>query len=498
MSKLAEFKAFYGRIEDLKQSSSLLSWDQNVYMPEGAHETRAQQLATLNSVIHELMTSNRMKDFLAALSKENFAEESDEGRLLARASRNVEQASKLPAEFVETLTLQRSRAVSTWLKARAQNNFKLFEEDLTKIFDLVRQQADYLGYDSHPYDALHDQYEMGSTVAELKPMFAELREETVKLLKVLGEAKQIDNGLMHQAYSIDRQREVSEDVARLIGYDFQHGRLDPTVHPFAQDISKYDVRITTKYMENWFASSFFGTIHEVGHALYEQGIADKYHRTPLGTAVSLGVHESQSRLYENMVGRSQSFWQGYYPSLQKHFPENLAEVSLADFYRAINKVEPSLIRIEADEVTYNMHILVRFELELALLEGNLKVADLPEAWNEKYQRYLGITPPNDAQGCLQDVHWSEGIIGYFPTYTLGNLMSVQLFEAAQRAYPNIVEDMKKGEFDNLLGWLRETIHQHGSKYTPAELVTKATGQALTAKPYIQYLNQKFKSVYGIQ
>ncbi|MCA9837727.1 MAG: carboxypeptidase M32 [Trueperaceae bacterium] len=497
MSQLDEFKAYYGRVEDLKQSLNLLSWDQHVYMPQGAAETRAQQLSTLSSLIHEYTTSQQMKDLLAQLARQHYAEDSDEGRLLARAQRSVDQASKLPAEFVETLSRQRSKTAHVWLKARAENNFKLFEKELAKIYDLVRQQADYLGYETHPYDALHDQYEMGSTVAALKPMFAELREETVELLKALGTAEQIDDALMHKAYDTEKQRQVSEEVARRIGFDFEHGRLDPTVHPFAQDISKYDVRITTKYVENWFASSLFGTMHEAGHGMYEQGIADAYHRGPLGAAVSLGVHESQSRLYENLVGRSYAFWQGYYPRLQAHFPAQLSDTSLDDFYRAINKVEPSLIRIEADEVTYNLHILIRFELELVLLEGSLKVAELPEAWNEKYEAYLGITPPSDALGCLQDVHWSEALVGYFPTYTLGNLMSVQLFEAAKRAHPGIEADMVQGDFTKLLSWLRDTIHQHGSKYTPAELVQKATGQALTAKPYISYLNSKFRALYGL-
>ncbi len=496
MSLLKEFLSFYGRIEDVKQAISLLSWDQQVYLPEGASEARGQQLASLGSISHEMLTSSKMKDYLSQLAKENFKEDSDEATILARAAKSFERATKLPSDFIEAFTKQRAKASNAWVKARASNDFKAFEPELRKIIEMTRQEADFLGFDEHPYDALHDEYEMGSTAAQLKPMFAELRDESVKLLDKLKAGTAPDDSIIHSHFDLNTQREVAEAIAKKLGFDFNHGRLDPTVHPFAQDISKYDVRITTRYFEDFFNPAFFGTMHEAGHAMYEQGIADKYYRTPLGAAISLGIHESQSRLFENLVGRSYEFWQGYYADLQAAFP-HLKSTSLDTFYGAINKVEPSLIRVEADEVTYNLHILIRFELELALLEASLDVADLPEAWNEKYQAYLGITPPNDAEGCLQDVHWSEALIGYFPTYTLGNLASVQLFEAAQKAHPTIKDDMRSGDFSKLLGWLRENIHSHGSRYTPHELITKATGEALSAKAYVAYLDKKFSSIYGV-
>lgn len=496
-SALNAFKAYYAKIEDLRQAAKLLGWDQNVYMPSGAAEARGQQLATLNSLIHEMTTSQNMKDLLESAQKEQQASSSDNAIMLQRAQRKLDKASKLPSEFVEALTKQRAKASSVWVKARQTNDFKMFEPELTKMFELVRKQADYLGFDDHPYDALHDLYEMGSSVAQLRTMFAELRNESVELLKDIAAAPQLDDSLIQQAFDIAKQQELSLDVAERLGFDFEHGRLDSTVHPFAQDVSKYDVRITTRYWPKFLNAGLFGTMHEAGHGMYEQGISEAYYHTPLGEAVSLGMHESQSRLWENLVGRSYGFWEGYYPSLQARFPEQLGQAPLNDFYAAINKVEPSLIRVEADEVTYNLHILIRFELELALLEDSLSVAELPEAWNEKYQQYLGITPPNNSEGCLQDIHWSEALIGYFPTYTLGNLMSVQLFEAAKNAEPTIDADMKTGDFSKLFAWLRANIHEQGSKFEPKALIQNATQKELSAKPYINYLNTKFRALYKI-
>ena len=302
---------------------------------------------------------------------------------------------------------------------------------------------------------------------------------------------------LRQAFPEAEQEAFAVGIIRAFGYDFDHGRLDRTVHPFATSLSKYDVRITTRYVANFLSPALFGTLHEAGHAMYEQGISSAYDRSPLGTAVSLGIHESQSRLWENLVGRSNGFWCWAYPQLQETFPAQLGTTSQDDFYGAINRVSPSLIRVEADEVTYNLHIMVRFELELALIEGTLKAADLPEAWNAKYEDYLGVTPPDDAHGCLQDIHWSLGMFGYFPTYTLGNLISVQLFEAAKAAHPELDQDIQNGHFDKLLGWLRENIHQHGSRYEPAELLERATGSGLDAGPYIRYLKEKFGTLYGI-
>ncbi|MGL4608350.1 MAG: carboxypeptidase M32, partial [Trueperaceae bacterium] len=346
------------------------------------------------------------------------------------------------------------------------------------------------------YDTLHQDYEAGSSVANVKKVFEPLREETVSLVKAIQSKKQNSDKVLHQAYDEGLQEQFAVDIVKKFGYDFNHGRLDRTVHPFATSISKYDSRITTRYDPKFLNTAMFGTFHEAGHAMYEQGIADKYHRTPLGHAISLGIHETQSRMWENLVGRSKPFWHWAYPTLQKTFPKQLKKVSLETFYAAINKVSPSFIRVEADEVTYNLHVMVRFEIELALLEGSLKIKDLPEVWNAKYQDYLGITPKTDTEGCLQDVHWSFGLVGYFPTYTLGNIMSVQLFEAAKEAHPSIGKDMTNGKFDKLFGWLRENVHEHGSRYLPQDLLKRATGSTLDSGPYIRYLNTKFRELYS--
>jgi carboxypeptidase Taq len=496
---LNDLKNHLAIVDDIGHANSLLGWDQNTYMPMGANAARGQMMATLSLLAHERLTDKRVGKWLKELEKNKFASGSVDGATVRQVRRAYNRSTKLPASFIETLTKQRSKAQGVWIEARQKNDFALFVPELKKIFDLTRQLADYLGYKDHPYDALHDGYEVGSTVAKVKSVFEPLRNETVKLVKAIQESKKkVDNKVLFQNYGEGLQEKFAVDIVKAFGYDFKHGRLDRTVHPFAQGISKYDVRITTRYAPDFYSMAFFGILHEAGHGMYEQGIADKYYRTPLGDSVSLGIHESQSRLWENLVGRSLNFWKGAYPRLQETFPKQLKKVSLETFYAAINKVSPSLIRVEADEVTYNLHVMVRFELELALLEGSLKIKDLPEAWNAKYQEYLGITPPNNAEGCLQDVHWSFGLVGYFPTYTLGNIMSVQLFEAAKKAHPSIEKDMTEGKFDKLFGWLRHNVHEHGSRYLPQDLLKRATGSTLDSARYIAYLNNKFRSLYGVE
>ena len=493
---LNDLKNHFAIIDDLGTAASLLGWDQNTYMPAGATAARGQQMATLGVLIHQQVTDKQVGKWLKELGKAKLSP--TDTAMVARIHHGYKRATKVPGAFVEEITKHRAKSQGAWIQARQENNFAMFAPELKKMIDLSRKQADYLGYKEHPYDALHDAYEIGSTAANIKSVFGPLRDETVKLVKAISQSKKkIGDKVLHQTYDEGLQEHFAVKVAKTLGYDFNHGRLDRTVHPFAQGISKYDVRITTRYDQNFLNMALFGTMHEAGHAMYEQGIADKYYRTPLGHSISLGIHESQSRLWENLVGRSLTFWQWAYPDLQKTFPKQLKKVPLETFYAAINKVEPSLIRVEADEITYNLHIMVRFELELALLEGTLKVKDLPEAWNSKYQEYLGITPPNDAVGCMQDIHWSYGLIGYFPTYTLGNIMSVQLFEAAKKAHPKLELEMKNGKFETLLNWLRQNVHQHGSRYLPQELLKRATGSTLDSGPYIRYLNNKFRALYGI-
>jgi carboxypeptidase Taq len=495
---LAELRHHFGIMTDLKQAMSLLGWDQYTYMPPGAAQARAQQLATLTKITHERLTNPRLGELIRELEQGKLVEGSEEAAVVRLARRSFDQATKLPGEFVEELSRHTSLANGVWVQAREAANFKQFAPSLEKLIALKLREADYLGFEAHPYDVLHDHYEPGSRVSTLRTVFAQLRDAIVPLVReVVARGRGVSDAPVRQRFDEARQEQFGIEVVRDFGYDFTRGRLDRTVHPFAQGMSKYDVRITTRYQKEFLNPALFGTLHEAGHAMYEQGIADEYQRTPLGEAVSLGVHESQSRMWENLVGRSYAFWQHAYERLQELFPEQLGDVPLDAFHGAVNRVAPSLIRVEADEVTYNLHIMIRFELELALLEGELKVSELPEAWNAKYQAYLGLTPPNDALGCLQDIHWAIGLLGYFPTYTLGNIMSVQLFEAAKRAHPGLEDEFTRGQFGTLLGWLRENVHTHGSRYEPAELLRRATGSELDAGPYIRYLNTKFRDIYGL-
>jgi carboxypeptidase Taq len=494
---LAELKERLATWMDLNGARGLLEWDQQTYMPVGAAAARGQQAATLSALAHELLTDGRVSDLLSALEDSELAGEADRA-LLRVTRRHHDQAAKLPEEFVREWASLTSEAQQVWVQAREDDEFSAFEPVLARIIDLSRQQAEYLGYQDHPYDALLDLYEPGATTAQIRELFAPLRDETVDLVERIAQAPdQLSDEVVRRDYPELLQEQFGREVASQFGFDFITGRLDQAVHPFAISLDSSDVRITTRYQRNHLNAAVFGIFHEAGHGMYEQGIAPELDRSPLAGGVSLGVHESQSRLWENLVGRSLGFWQGAYPRLQELFREPLAGVTVDSFYEAINTVSPSLIRVEADEVTYNLHIMIRFELELALLEGSLAVSDLPAAWNEKYHDYLGITPPNDTLGCLQDVHWAAGLIGYFPTYALGNLMSVQLFEAAGRAHPELQAEIRSGDFVNLLGWLRKNVHEHGSVHEPQDLLLKATGSKLDAGPYVNYLRTKFGALYGL-
>ncbi|MEM6431793.1 MAG: carboxypeptidase M32, partial [Deinococcota bacterium] len=465
---LDNLKTQLADIANLEQAASLLSWDQETQMPPGAAPARGEQLTTLAKIIHEKVTSKVLGDTLQQSQQALTEGVRDEDKvLLELTDRMVSRSRKLPSEFVETWTRAVNASHHAWIEARSNNDFQQFAPHLQTMVELSRKRADYLGYDDHPYDALHDLYERDSSTATIKRVFADLRDATKDVLaKIANSGTMLSDAPLRQDFDETAQEEFAAGVIKRFGYSFEHGRIDRSVHPFATSFSNCDVRITTRYEDGFLSPALFGTMHESGHAMYEQGIAAKFQRSPLGNAASLGIHESQSRLWENLVGRSLPFWEGAYPLLQETFPKQLEAVSLADFYAAINVVSPSFIRVEADEVTYNLHIMVRFELELDLIEGHLHAADLPEAWNTKYQDYLGISPSTDALGCLQDIHWSGGSFGYFPTYSMGNLMSVQLFNAALAAEPSIHEDMRALKFDKLLTWMRNHVHQHGSLYTP--------------------------------
>jgi carboxypeptidase Taq len=395
------------------------------------------------------------------------------------------------------LTRVTALAQEEWIKARKAKDFAIFLPSLEKVMALTRQSADYYGFTDSPYDALLDGYEQGMKASDVRRVFAELREGLVPLVKAIAAQPETDDACLHQDYDEQKQWQFAEDVIKQFGYDFNHGRQDRAPHPYCTTFGLGDVRLTARVLKNFLPAHLMGSMHEAGHGMYQQGVAPALARSTLFGGASLGIHESQSRMWENLVGRSRGFWGYYYPKLQAVFPDQLGGVDLEVFYKAINKVKPSFIRGEADEVTYNLHTLIRFEIEVDVLEGRLAVKDIPGAWNAKYKDYLGLEVPDDSLGCLQDVHWSFGLVAYFPTYTLGNIISVQLWEKALAAAPTIPADIARGEFSGLLTWLRENIHQHGCKFTPTELLQRVTGGPLNSAPYIAYLKRKYSEIYGL-
>jgi carboxypeptidase Taq len=496
---LTSLKSRLATIQDLEGATAMLSWDQQTYMPPGGAPARAEQLATLSRLGHELLVAPETGALLDQAAQEMATEAgSDDAALVRVARRDYEKAVKLPPDLVAELARTRAMAQEVWARARASNDYAAFAPWLTRIIELTRQVAECLGYQDRLYDALLDQYEPGTTTAQVAAMFAELKPGLIGLLKRIGErGKSIDDSVLHGEYDEQQQREFSERIVRALGYDFTRGRQDKAVHPFCTSFSCDDVRITTRFDPRFIAQALLASAHEAGHGMYEQGIPAEFERTPLRAGASLGVHESQSRLWENLVCRSRGFWERFFPELKSVFPNALTDSDPEQFYRALCKVTPSLIRVEADEVTYNLHILLRFELENDLLEDRLSVADAPAAWNAKMQEYLGLTPPDDTHGILQDIHWSHGIMGYFPTYSIGNLLSAQLWEKATAEIPGLPEQITRGEFAPLLGWLREKIHRHGRKYLPNELIQQVTGEPLQSGSYLRYLTAKYSELYQL-
>lgn len=478
-------------------SVSILYYDQQCFMPPKGSGARGEQIAILSKIAHEMFVSDETRKLLEGAEAEiaGLAEDSDEAATIRAVRRDFDKATKLPTDLVTELSKARVEGHEIWVDARKNNDWAKFVPALERLLSLTRRKADCIGYEKHVYDALLDSYEPGVTTAEVDKVFNELRPGLVELVQFIAGKTPIDNSCLKRTFPEEGQREFSKYIAGRLGYDFEAGRLDTTVHPFCSGTHRNDVRITTRYESNWLPCALFGTIHETGHALYEQGFDPKDDFTPLANAVSMGFHESQSRLWENTVGRSRAFWEIFYSDLQRYFPGVLDDVDLETFYRAINQVEPSLIRVEADEVTYNLHILLRFEMEKALVEGALSVKDVPGIWNARMQEYLGITPPTDSDGCLQDIHWSEALFGYFPTYSLGTILSAQLYETAMKDNPTIVGDLKVGEYGSLLGWLREKVHRPGRRYLPGAFVEKICGEPAQSRSYLNYLNTKYRALY---
>lgn len=484
----------------LASVKSTLEWDEQTHMPGAAAPYRAEQDALLTGIIHGRRTDRRVGDWLDQLLTSPLAADrhSETGATIRELKREYDRLVKLPQALVEELARARAMGHQAWLKARADKNFAEFRPMLERIIRLKREQADAIGYRQCRYDALLDHYEPGASTAHVAEVLAALRDRLTPLVaKIAASGRHPKTEILERTYPIDAQRQFGEAAAARIGFDFQRGRLDVTVHPFCTQLGPHDCRLTTRYDEHHFPSAFFGIIHEAGHGLYDQGLRPDVWGLPPGDSNSHGIHESQSRMWENLVGRSRAFWDYFFPKAQTTFSAALGDVSLEDFYFAINDVRPSLIRVEADEATYNLHIIIRFELEQALLNDELAVADLPAAWNEKYRQSLGITPPDDLAGVLQDVHWSSGSFGYFPTYSLGNLFAAQFFETADRELGGLDAQFARGEFAPLLEWLRTKIHHIGRCYTATELIERVTGRPLSHEPLLAHLHRKFSPLYGI-
>jgi carboxypeptidase Taq len=487
---------------DLESAASVLRWDQATYMPPGGATARGRQLATLDRLAHDCIAApevGRLLDRLdAALEKGDEAPSTSVVALLRVARRDHERAAKVPSAFVSEFANHRAASYELWTQARPANDFAKIRAYLEKTVELSRTYAGFFAPFEHVADPLIDDADPGMKASTVRALFAELRHELVPLVRAITEGPPADDGCLRQTFGEDDQLAFGQMLAGRFGYDFSRGRQDKTHHPFMTKFSLGDVRITTRVRSDDLSEALFSTLHEAGHAIYEQNIDASLEGSPLAHGASAGVHESQSRLWENMVGRSREFWKAFYPSLQKLFPGQLGAVSFDAFYRAINKVERSLIRTNADEVTYGLHVIMRFDFELDLLEGKLAVADLPEAWRERFRADFGIVPETDADGVLQDVHWYDGFVGgAFQGYALGNLMSAQFYEAAVAAHPELPRDNESGRFDTLRDWLAKNVHRHGRTYLPAELVERATGKPLGIAPYIAYLKRKYGELYSL-
>ena len=495
--KLEQLKERLGEVADIGRAANVLGWDQQVNMPPGGNEARGQQLATLSKIAQEKFITDEVGSLIDDLKQEFDGADTDEAALVRVAARNYDKARRVPPSFIAEQAIVTSRAFEAWVEARSKSDFSIFRPHLEKVVELVHKYVSFFPTGDHPYDTLLDDFEPGMKTAEVKEIFDGLRPKQVKLIKGIAASRQVKDDFLFKKYNEKKLNDFGVDVITRFGYDWSRGRQDKAPHPFQESFSVNDVRITTRYeVENPLAM-LFSTMHEAGHALYEQGVNPSYERTPLAGGTSLAVHESQSRMWENLVGRSLAFWEHFYPAFKKTFSSHLDGVSLKSFYKAINKVEPSLIRVNADEATYNLHIMLRLELEIGMVEGTLAVKDLPEIWNAKMHEYLGITPPDDASGVLQDIHWSGGAIGYFSTYALGNLVSAQLWEKINKDIRNLDDQIRKGDFSELLAWLRKNVHQHGQKYEPQTLVESVTGSRISPQPYVRYLTKKYSEIYGL-
>lgn len=498
----SELLALTRRAATLSAVDQLLNWEQETYMPPNGAAFRAEELSLLAELTHQMRTHPRVGELLVACEADHKLRMDDNNEAnLREMRRDYVRATKLPVELVAELAKVGSQAQEVWKEARNKNDFRMFEPWLEKMFTLTRRKAECYGWgvNGEPYDALLEEYEPAATAAQVEAIFTPLRTRLAGLVSQLkAGTNKPDASILNTKISAEKQHAFGIEILTALGFDFNSGRLDTTTHPFCSGVGPGDTRLTTRYRDERFSDALYGSMHEAGHGMYEQGLpkSERFGQ-PLADAISLGIHESQSRMWENFVGRSRSFWVWALPIAQRHFGDAFKTATVDTLFRAVNTVSPSLIRVEADEATYNLHVMVRFEIERALLRGDLKVKDVPGEWNRRYKDYLGIDVPTDSKGCMQDVHWSFGLIGYFPTYTLGNLYAAQLWETINVAIPNLNQQMEKGEFGQLLFWLNKNIHQHGRKYLAGDLCKNVTGKPLSADPLLRHLEGKLKPVYGV-
>ena len=489
-----EFTTLMRKIADIKNASALLQWDQETYLPAKGADFRGQQIATLAEIAHGFFTAPGLGNLLEELNGRNDLGEAEK-RNVELSREDYTRQKKFSPAFVRLLSETVSRSFHSWMEARKANSFAVFEKDLAILLELKKEEAELAGYQEHPYDALLDEFEKGSTVKKLDAVFGQVKDPLKQLLDRILSKKQVDDSFLHGSYPRGQQWDMGLELIRNLGFDFEAGRQDLSEHPFTTSFNRNDVRITTRIDEHNLANMTWSCIHETGHALYEQGLPAAFYGLPLGEYASLSIHESQSRLWENNVGRSRAFWQHRFPLLQKYFPGPLENTTVEQFYRGINKVQPSLIRTEADELTYHFHVLIRYELEKSLLEGSISVHDIPAFWKESYAKYLSVSVSDDRTGCLQDVHWSHGSFGYFPTYSLGSFYAAQFFAAA--AQGSLARDLDQGDTGSLLSWLRSHIYIYGRRFTGEELCGKATGEGLNINHFLDYALAKYENIYQL-
>ncbi|MEO8768606.1 MAG: carboxypeptidase M32 [Ferruginibacter sp.] len=489
-----QYKQTLQKIADVKYSSAVLQWDQETYLPPKGNDFRGRQIATLSEIAHQQFTDEKFGALLNELANKNDLTD-HEKRNVHLSLYDYDRNKKLTPDFVRKMSETVNKSFHSWIQARKENSFSVFQQPLDELIQFKKQEADMLGYEQHPYNALMNDYDKGLTVAITDKLFNTLRPQLSNLLDFIKGQPQVDNHFLSQHFDKDSQWKFGMDILKRMHFDFEAGRQDISEHPFTTSFSSRDVRVTTRIDENDFGNMTWSCIHEGGHALYEQGLPSDEYGLPLGEYCSLSIHESQSRLWENCIGRSLPYWEQNFDLLRSYFPKQFKDITVVQFYQGINKVQPSLIRTEADELTYHFHVMIRYEIEKQLIEGTLKTKDIPAAWNESYDKYLGIKVPDDKHGCLQDVHWSHGSFGYFATYSVGSLYAAQMYAAILKDNPLLVTDISSGKNDGILQWLQQHIYNYGRYYTSEELCKKATGETLNSQYFIDYVTKKYSDIY---